>query len=754
MAFSFPVTNAARTQQFAMALYGIQLGTSTLTAVQDDIANNGGFTNTINSYFTYSFGSLPTATVAANLVQNVGITTGAADAITYVKAILDTTPAASRGVAVEGILNAFSKMTGDAVYGAAATYYNNRLSAAISYTGVNDVTVGTSSPSQTVPLTTGADVFGGSNGDDTYLAAEDTLNPLDVINGGAGNDTLKIDAGDDLQGSISGIENLVYVGRAYGMDPINAAKVGGLQTVTFQDASELHSDGEYRGVEIENLQSGNTVRIEGTINSETNNYDDADEYTIIHAHYQKDATVANLVLINADETKSGYIDYSAVGTSTDTLKTLNVSGNTKYVSASNNTTLDLLVGSTQDDNGIDNEVNKISTLNVNSYAGGTLKIDASDEAGYSDGIGKNLTTIDATASAGKTIIDISGYGKDLTYKGGASDDILIMDFDKLTAKDSIVGGSGFDSLRLNVDSDGSDVPTYTLDGDDNQIVTDEGYTFLNATGFEQVGFWDIDTGNDDLVLNMNKLTASSVRMETDLAASNVSDSDVFIDAHNESTWFTLTHARSTVGPAYDYTGEGVVNVTVEASQDVNIMDVVVGESESGATQAESGYSDFAKLVLSGAGTVYFYNEEADTADTAGGAIVDASAMTGTSSLEFAGNINQTDYVTLGAGKDFVGIYGSTTTLFDRVTGFSAADKIMITDTDGDESWVGKLTIDSGVTSASGAISNALAQMGEDEVAYFQFGGNTYVVQDDEGDASAIQLVGALTLTSANIDYSF
>ncbi len=735
---AFLPTNAAQVQQFAMSLYGYQVGSTTMAAVQADITTLGGLNNALNTYFNISFGSLPTATVAANLVQNVGITTGAADAITYVKAILDTTPAASRGVAVEGILNAFSKMTGDAVYGAAATVYNNRLTTALNYNGATDVAVGAASPSQIIPLTTGADVFGGTSGDDTFLAAADTLNPLDVINGSTGNNTLKIDAGYALKGSISNIQNLVYVGDADGgLTTIAANKVGGLQTVTFQDIANL-DDG---GVAITGLQSGNTVRVDGAIGTDVSN-----SYVTIEATYAKDATVANLVLLNANVTNNytseaphHFLDFTAAGTSTDTLKTLNVSGNTKYTSASNNTTVDLIAH--------EDDVNTITTLNVNSYAGGTLTIDASDNAGGDFGLGLTLTTIDATASAGKTTISIDGYDTDLTYKGGASDDTLVMDLSSLSAKDSIVGGAGTDTLSLHVSAE--TVETHTTNGTtDETSITDQGYGFINDTGFEQIGFNGVDT----IDLNMAKLTSSSVVMNSnDLEAVAVSDTDTFV-ANTTNNWFALDHARSVVGPSYSYTGNGVVNVSVGAGKYVEVESVVLTHNDNNAIVADVDgnwlYSDFAKLVLSGAGDVYFWNNDAESAATAGGATVDASAMTGTSSLEYTGNWWQTDYVTLGAGQDTVWLDGSSSTLFDRVTGFSAADDV-IGLVDGADDWVGKLTIDSGVTSASGAITNAFAQMSTNEAAYFQYGGNTYVAEWDGSDKYAIQLVGTFNLTEDN-----
>lgn len=146
-------TSTLVVQSFAGALYGVQLGTNTMAAVNRDIANLG-LNPTLNAYFSYSFGNLTAAQVAARLVANLGITTGSDNAVAYVVGQLGAAPAAKRGEVISSILQAFSGLTADATYGAAATAWNSKMDAAADYTGTTDVAVGTAV--STFTLTAGA----------------------------------------------------------------------------------------------------------------------------------------------------------------------------------------------------------------------------------------------------------------------------------------------------------------------------------------------------------------------------------------------------------------------------------------------------------------------------------------------------------------------------------------------------------------------------------------------------------------------
>jgi hypothetical protein len=135
-------TSTAIVQSFAGAMYGKQLGSVTLAAVNRDI-DNLGINSTLNAYFNYSFKSLTATEVATRVVTNLGITEGADNGIAYVVGVLAGKAANIWGQTISEILAAFSSMTADATYGAAATAWNSKVEAAASYTGAADVGVGT-----------------------------------------------------------------------------------------------------------------------------------------------------------------------------------------------------------------------------------------------------------------------------------------------------------------------------------------------------------------------------------------------------------------------------------------------------------------------------------------------------------------------------------------------------------------------------------------------------------------------------------
>jgi len=187
------VTNAVQVARFANALYGIKLGSTTNAAVNADIANIG-LSATVNAYYDYSFGSKTSAEVAAIMLGNLGLT-GNTAAAAYVEGQLNAAGSA-KGVAVLNMLNAFSNLESDATFGAAATAWNATIVSAQAYTASNTADVAaTATTTQTFMLTTGVDNFTGTSGNDTFTAdntGTDTSSTADVLNGGAGTDTLNI----------------------------------------------------------------------------------------------------------------------------------------------------------------------------------------------------------------------------------------------------------------------------------------------------------------------------------------------------------------------------------------------------------------------------------------------------------------------------------------------------------------------------------------------------------------------------------
>ena len=153
---AFP-TNANQVQAFAGAMYGVQIGSVTMAQVNNDILAAGSLSSALNGYYTASFGSVATATVAATVTANLGLTGDALEEGTnYVTARLNAAAPNARGEVIAEILNLFAGMASDATFGAAATAWNTKVTAASVYTAAADVAIGTVvSTAKAFALTTG-----------------------------------------------------------------------------------------------------------------------------------------------------------------------------------------------------------------------------------------------------------------------------------------------------------------------------------------------------------------------------------------------------------------------------------------------------------------------------------------------------------------------------------------------------------------------------------------------------------------------
>lgn len=249
----FP-TSTSLVQSFAGALYGIQLGTTTMAAVNRDI-DNLGLNTTLNSYFSFSFGNLTDNQVATNMVTNLGITDGKDNAIAFVTGVLAAAPAGTKGQAISGILAAFSSMTSDATYGTAATAWNQQVQSATNITGAANIAINTPGNSVNgLELTQRADILSGDAGDNIFTAPvtqnttgsgqlANTFETGDVLNGGAGTDILRADLigtgtiqdgnfftpGTPISATTSGIEQVfLRAQRQNGDNTIDAEKMAGV----------------------------------------------------------------------------------------------------------------------------------------------------------------------------------------------------------------------------------------------------------------------------------------------------------------------------------------------------------------------------------------------------------------------------------------------------------------------------------------------------------------------------------------------
>ena len=116
MSFTLVTTQTVLARN-AGALYGLQLGTSELASFTTAAGNDA--TAFLNSVYAASVGSASSASVAAVLVSNLGITgaSAIATATAYIQAQLDTVAVSARGAVVNNIVNLFSGLTADAAGG-------------------------------------------------------------------------------------------------------------------------------------------------------------------------------------------------------------------------------------------------------------------------------------------------------------------------------------------------------------------------------------------------------------------------------------------------------------------------------------------------------------------------------------------------------------------------------------------------------------------------------------------------------------
>ncbi len=417
----FP-TNAAQVQAFAGALYGVQVGSTTMTQVNSDISAAGGLTNALNAYYTASFGNVATATVASSLVANLGISAAnAAEATAYVTGVLNSTAANARGAAVMNILNLLSSLTADAKFGADAAAWNTKVETAIAYTGSTNVAIGSVVSATAFTLTTGFDAPNLTAGNNTIngvygdgVAANTTYTVSDSIVDASTTDSDTLNllvTGTTAAGvvTVTNIENIALSNTGAGNNTFNAALVTGAKnvkaTVTVAGDTQTVSNLASLATSVElagkgNLTAATTATLTGT------------------------ADVVALKL-------------SGAGTSSTTRSAVDI-GNTNAIegvtiTATGTNFVNLTAGT----------ANKSITVTGD----GALTIAGPGAAGFVGDATNSAFTYDAAAATGKQSVTF-GAGA-ITAKGGSADDTFAFAA-TLGATDTVDAGAGNDTVTFTV----------------------------------------------------------------------------------------------------------------------------------------------------------------------------------------------------------------------------------------------------------------------------------------------------------------
>lgn len=273
-------------------------------------------------------------------------------------------------------------------------------------------------PGQTFLLTVAADNIAGTTGDDmisgatSATAAENTMTIIDVIDGGAGTDT--------LQAILNG------AGFPTGMSVKNVEKVS-VKALTANNA-DLSGITGIKAVESNGSLNNTTITLDN--NATIGLLNSAKNVTVV----LKDASVATTgATVN--------LEVAAAGTSTTVRSTVTV-GHAATAGTGTDTVL---------------AINASSGSSFITYAEGGNAVSTDFKALNISGAGKldldvgatilnNTTTVDASANTGGATLTLLGNAKDVTVTGGSGNDKVTLP--GFTVKDVVNLGAGTDTLSI------------------------------------------------------------------------------------------------------------------------------------------------------------------------------------------------------------------------------------------------------------------------------------------------------------------
>ncbi|HEX8655486.1 MAG TPA: hypothetical protein VF693_09720, partial [Allosphingosinicella sp.] len=288
------------------------------------------------------------------------------------------------------------------------------------------------------------DVLAGNAGDDILfgLAGDDALrgnNGRDTLDGGSGADTMTGGAGDDLY-FVDDLGDVVIEAAGEGTDEVRTAltvyaQPDNVETLTgtlvgsqdlrgnLRDNITVSQDGLHR--DIFRMQDGGADHVSGFAGNDTFYFGAA--FTPADAVHGGDG-IDSIILQG---------DYSA-GLTLGTGTVSNISGIETISLAPGDIT-------SYGDPGTNSYSYVLTTLDANVAAGGALKIN-----GFFLRAGENMA-VDGSAESNGTFLMFAGLGTD-HLTGGALADIFVFGHDgRLGAGDTVVGGTGYDTVYLRGD---------------------------------------------------------------------------------------------------------------------------------------------------------------------------------------------------------------------------------------------------------------------------------------------------------------
>jgi hypothetical protein len=623
----------------------------------------------------------------------------------------------------------------------------------------------------TFTLTTAADTYSGTSGNDTingYVDAAgttDTLTGADTINGGTGTDTLNITTDGNAAGALPGA-------TITGVEVFSIREVGG--TAGVYDFAALAGENSVINnvstdqVTFDNLGAGTAVTVRG--NATTTNgatvITMAAATNAVNVTFDSGVTAGNFT-VNSTGAKT--VTISSTGAN-NTVGTIDVDTATATTGATINATTGLsaalaadyaasttltIAGAATNWAASTGAARQAVDLRGANLSANITKVDASGltAGGAAVGLGANTTSFIGGTGNDRVAVNALVFNGSATVAAGdgSSDTLVLTDQAALTST-TASRLTGFEILELNDDDDGA------VDTFDSSLISGLTGLVINADS----------AGDGYSVSKMSATLAGNVTITANQAVAPVLS---VLNATDVGTLDTLAitvsdglTAKNTITLA-DLTAAGVETINITATDNLTFS-------------AMTGLTGMSKMTVTGAGNLSFTTGSlaANVNST-----IDASAVTGTVTINANGatgngfalkgsatkantitGTNQNDIITGGTGVDTLVNTNNAATDTDTMdfVSDSSADIFEIS------AVVGRTTIANfdAATKAAGStagtaedlvnVSNDAVDGGEVVITTTAAIGavttdRTYVIEQAVGNAGALITTGSATLVTAD-----
>ncbi len=636
--------------------------------------------------------------------------------------------------------NAALSQAGSAAASSARTFLSGittQAQAATAVTGIATTvsSLGTATTGQTFTLTTNIDSFTGGSGNDVFQGAMANLGALDVINGGAGTDTLSLALTGNLTlaaSQITNIETLALTTNATAA--VTLTGITGLTSVT----TNGNSVGALTvGVGADSLASATTaVTISNTSQGAT--------FVWTEASTAGSADAASI-------TVNGVTGAAAINVDTQT-------GNTAGFE-----TINLVASGTASS----------ITLETNDTAGlATVNISGSANITVAMGAGQLLTTartVNASAATGN--VTVTGLGGAVhTVTGGAGNDSFAFGANYVGAeaaaatRDTVNGGAGTDVLSMTIARAVAASTTAQTNVTNIETLTISD-AWTNGNNFDVTRFSGVTTLN--LAANTAGTSTATVASGTTvvLAGDTAADSVTSFTVDGTGTTDTLTLNMA----GFDFAGTGTETFNGVETFNINTGATVTNAATfANALTVNASAGGQSTITATGANALTFtgnvtgvvnLNASALTgvltvSGTAGNAMTitggtKGDTINGSASADLITGAEGADTITGRAGNDTISltettaavdivVFSATTTNgLDTINGFSAGGTTTTDDLNVVAMTAGAITAGTLISSASAAVNTA------DRKDFLQ-------VINTDGTAASVTTGGSKTLAAADL----